>query len=191
MRPVAFLRNLQPLARSTERRHDTLCQSSSAARGFLTRSAGVCRIIVSFQDAWRYNCYDLGTTKQVLVDRRSRTRAGPCASNFRPRLHHLLTLNGEIVENSRRRAPPVVFHNSPFFDQFIAGARSLRSHVATIPYSALASPIPALPWRLRSFPQNVWNSFHAVRRGTNFFRFVYTTHKYHWVNVLSFPTNSQ
>ena len=34
-------------------------------------------------------------------------------------------------------------------------ARSLRSHVATIPYSALASPIPALPWRLRSFPQNV------------------------------------
>ena len=70
-------------------------------------------------------------------------------------------------------------------------ARSLRSHVATIPYSALASPIPALPWRLRSFPQNVWNSFHAVRRGTNFFRFVYTTHKYHWVNDLSFPTNSQ
>ena len=75
-------------------------------------------------------------------------------------------------------------------------ARSLRS---TSPLPLLGywlTPIPALPWRLRSFPQNVWtsiiwNSFHAVRRGTNFIRFVYTTHKYHWVNVLSFPTNSQ
>ena len=59
-------------------------------------------------------------------------------------------------------------------------ARSLRS---TSPLPLLGywlTPIPALPWRLRSFPQNVWtsiiwNSFHAVRRGTNFLRFVYTT----------------
>ena len=43
------------------------------------------------------------------------------------------------------------------------------------PCSALASPIPALPRRLRSFPQNVWNSFQRRRRGTNFIRFVYTT----------------
>ena len=52
-------------------------------------------------------------------------------------------------------------------------ARSLRSHVATIPYSALASPIPALPWRLRSFPQNGALPWRLI------FRFV-SIHKYHW-----------
>jgi hypothetical protein len=39
--------------------------------------------------------------------------------------------------------------------ELIIGRKSHTCTIATIRYSALASPIPALPWRLRSFPQNV------------------------------------
>jgi hypothetical protein len=39
-------------------------------------------------------------------------------------LHHLLTRSGETLENSRRRAPPVVFHNK---NAFVAAAEAMAA----------------------------------------------------------------
>ena len=50
-----------------------------------------------------------------------------------------MTLNGETLENRRRRAPPAVFHNSPFFltlnrrdakNAFVAAAEAMASSTA-------------------------------------------------------------
>ena len=104
---------LHPLARSTERRHDTLCQAQVLRTGF-SRVAQACPES-SYHSRMPGDRCCVREHHKTGFSRPTRTRRGRSASDFRPRVHHLLTRNGETVENRRRRAPPVVFHNSPFF----------------------------------------------------------------------------
>ena len=112
-----FSSQLAPLARSTERRHDTLCKAQVPRTGF-SRVAQACPESSHHSRVPGDRCcvrehHKTGFSRPQLAH----ARRGPSGSNYRISLHHLLTRSGETVENSRRRAPPVVFHNSPFFDQ--------------------------------------------------------------------------